>query len=525
MLECLKAVWIRKKLRRVSMKKFSKVLLFLLVALMVVGSFASCGETTTAGKQDDPEQTDAPETTVAPEEPEETYFIPETKYDNEEFVILCPGSGDNEWECHDFWAETDSDDGFISAVYARQTLIEEQFGIDITLVEGATRGTISGLVMTDTKSGDCSYDLVLQIISGAYSLAQNDNLANLSEIPHLDLSSASWDQSYLEQTSIGGKNFFATGDITTMDNDGTWIMMFNKKLHKSLDLPNLYDLVKAGDWTFDTLLTMCKDNNLYQDNGNGVVDHEDQFPIASTIDLIQGLFYAADARFIRKDSEDIPYIDYLNDRNTAVIDKIIDIYFKDNKITFDCHDYASVNASVHLIAQEMFEEDRALFYSEVMQCAIRLRDMDTDYGILPMPKFDKTQEYTTHVVAGVTLCAMFEKTLLDPSKSEQLERAGMVAQALAVEGMNILTPAYYEKSIIGKGMRDAESLEMLPIIFANRTCDLGYAYESSAIAGFFSETRSMIKAGQNNIASVNSKNAKKIGKQVAKLVDAYEDLD
>ena len=507
------------------MKKLTKLLLLFLAAVMVISSFAACAESTTASKGDDPKDTD-PEQTVEETEPEETYFIPETKYDNVEFTILCPGSGDNEWECYDFWAETDSDDGFLSAVYARQTLIEEQYGIDIVMVEGATRGSINGLVMTDTKSGDCSYDLVFQNINGAYALAQNDNLANLKEIPHLNLESEAWDQSYLQQASIAGKNFFATGEITTMDNDGTWIMMFNKKLHNSLDLPNLYDMVKEGKWTFDALLTMCKDNNLYQDDGDGVVDHEDQFPIASTIDIVQGLFYAADARFIRKDNDDIPYIDYLNDRNTAVIDKIIDIYFKDNKITFDCHDYASVNASVHLIAQQMFEEDRALFYSEVMQCAIRLRDMDTDYGILPMPKFDEDQkEYTTHVVAAVTLCCMFEKTLLDPSKAEQLERAGMVAQALAVEGMNILTPAYYEKSIIGKGMRDAESLEMLPIIFANRTCDLGYAYEGSSIAGFFSETRSMIKSGQNNIASVNSKNNKKISKQLAKLVNAYEELE
>lgn len=502
--------------------KMKIVLLFLLIVCMTATAFTACVKndqpTDTAVKETDLSTVTAAET----DEPAETYYIPESKYKDEDFCILCPGKGDNEWQCSDFFAEDTSEDPVVDAVYRRQDLIESTFGIKITTVESATRGTIQSLVKNDVRSGDRTYDIVMQVMSNCYTMAQSDLLINLENVPYLDLTSESWDQSYLKQSSIGNQNFFATGEITTMDNDATWVMMFNKSLASKYDISNIYDIVKAGDWTFDKLYELT--NSLYKDvNNNGEADEEDEFGIATTIDFIQGLFYAANGKIVQKNDEDLPYLDFLNQKNTSIIDNIIKIYYKANKITFDCHDFASVNPSVHLLAQAMFEQNRALFYSEVMQCAIRLRDMETDYGIIPCPKYDKAQtNYTTHSVAAVTLCCCFEKSLL--SDQEQLDRAGMVAQALAVEGKNILTPAYYEKSLLGKGTRDAESQEMLPIIFANRTCDIGYMAEESNISTMYSAMRTMVKAGNNEISSVNDKNKKKVNKAITDLIDAYESL-
>ncbi len=508
---------------RTTVKKITGILCITLSALMCLSVLYGCAEpknqgtVTTSANNDDVTTVETAEET----EPAETYYIPELKYNNETFTVLCPGKGDGEWECKDFWAETDSDDPVISAVFSRMSLIEDRFGVKIEIIENATRSGIGSLVKKDISSGDKEYDLVMQVMSNAYTLAQSGYLINLEEVPYLDLKSDVWDQSYLSQSSIGGINYFATGEITTMDNDGTWVMMFNKKLAANLDL-DIYTLVKEGKWTFDKLLELAKD--FYEDlNNNGQADEQDKFGITTTIDFIQGLFYAADGRIIRKDTDDIPYLDFNNERNSAIIDKIIDIYYAKNRVTFDCHDFTHVNPAAHLIAQEMFEEDRGLFYSEVMQCAIRLREMETDYGIIPCPKFDESQkEYTTHSVAAVTLCAMITSNMKADSK--KLERAGMITQALAVEGKNILTPAYYEKSLKTKGARDAESYDMLPIIFANRACDIGYMAEENTVASLYTSMRNMVKKGNNEIASATQKSAKRITKALNKLVEDFEKL-
>ena len=509
--------------------RFFASVIIILIICFAASAFAGCAEKPT----DDPAASTAasndgtkPADTVAETEPEppDTYFVPGYTYNGDPFVILCPGVNDNEWECKDFYAEEDSEDAVVSAVFQRQKKIEDTFGVKIEMIVDASRGTIGNLVKRDVLGGDPEYDIVMQVMSNAFTLAQSKYLANLENIPYLDLHSDVWDQSYLQQSSIAGQNYFATGDITTMDNDATWVMMFNKKLAEDYDL-KIYDLVNNNEWTFDKLYEITKDLYFSKD-GSGKPSADDTFGIATTIDFTQGLFYAADGKIIRKGTDDIPELDFNNDQNSRIIDAVIKIYYAANKITFDCHDYPSAapNGAYHLTAQKMFEENRALFYSEVMQCAIRLRDMDTNYGIIPLPKFDENQKYyTTHSVAGVTLCAMITKAI--EAKTDRFERAGMIMQALAVEGKNILTPAYYEKSLIAKGTRDYESKDMLPIIFAHRTCDIGYMAEESQVYSLYQAMRTMIKKGQNTLAKTTSSYTKKVNKALDKMIEAFTTAD
>ncbi len=495
------------------MKKTKSLLSILLCMLMVFtsASFVACddGDTdTTAATVVNPNEKD---------EDGETYYIPDEKY-NEEITILCP-TDDNEWSCNDFFEESSSDEAVPNAVYMRKKKVEETFGVTINVVEGARRENINEKIRTSETAGDIEYHIVMQTIPRVYVLAQNDLILNLEQVENLNVKdSPSWDQSYLAQTSINGQNYFATGDITTMEDDATWVMMFNKKMAQNLDLENIYSLVEDGKWTMDKLIELSQ--GVYQDKTGNGPSSDDTYPIATTVDFIQGLFYGANAKIIEKNEADIPELKFYNQTNTDIIDKIIEIYYKSNKITYDCHDYISEEPQVHLLAQRMFEENRALFYSEVMQCAIRLREMETAYGIIPVPKFDENQtNYTTHSVADVTLMAAFPCALEKDPKT--LAMAGAIAQALAVEGRKILRPAYYEKSLMQKGTRDQESQAMLEIIFKNRVCDLGYAAEGN-INTIYSNMRTYIKKGENRISSINQMHSKRVETAIKELVDSFE---
>lgn len=47
--------------------------------------------------------------------------------------------------------------------------------------------------------------------------------------------------------------------------------------------------------------------------------------------------------------------------------------------------------------EDTFSSGRALFCGEVLQCARRYRGMETDFGILPYPKYDSEQkDYITY---------------------------------------------------------------------------------------------------------------------------------
>ena len=498
--------------------KAKKLFSVLLAALMVSVCFTACGGDEETNKSD---VTQGPQDTSV----EESYFIPDTKYDDQEFTVLA-NTDDGEWTNNNFFVEEDSDDPVNSAIYRRQKLIEEEFGVKFKVLEGVTRGSVNDYVSTSVKSDTKEYDLVVNSINHMYTLAQSDCLTPLDEITHLDITSDAWDQSMLSQTSIAGANYFATGEITVVDNDATWVMMFNKTLAKSVgigegDLKSIYDLVKDNEWTLDKLLEYCK-LFTYQDlDASGTTTHLDQFPIATTIDFITGLYYGTNSRIIHKDSADIPYLKELDDTTVKLVDKIAEIYTASNQYTFDCHDYMSINPAVHLLSQAMFEEDRALFYSEVMQCVTRLRDMDTDFGIIPVPKADKNQKnYTTHSVAIVTMVAGVPK---DISYDEnRLALSGMIMQALAVEGKNILTPAYYEASLIGKGTRDEESADMLPIIFANRVVDLGSIVDDQNVTSISNSLIDAIKSNSTGkLSSLFARNKTKVNAALEDLVEKF----
>ncbi len=50
-------------------------------------------------------------------------------------------------------------------------------------------------------------------------------------------------------------------------------------------------------------------------------------------------------------------------------------------------------------------------------------------------------------------------------------------EELAYQGKKLLTPAYYDQTLIGQYTRDEESVDMLDIIFATRVYDVGIYYK------------------------------------------------
>jgi len=298
-----------------------------------------------------------------------------------------------------------------------------------------------------------------------------------------------------------------TGDLSIMANDATWIFMFNKKLLQDLQLADPYALVKEGKWTADAILEMMK-GSARDLNGDGVMKGaDDLFGLATHDSTFDGLFFSMGMRVSIMNSEGYPELSMKNERITLVMEKTAQIM--DREITF--------NGDWQPIAV-CFEEDRTLFYGEVLQCVIRRRSMDTDFGVLPLPKLNEAQEDYAHMV-HVTACMVgVPNTLGD----DEASFAGFALEALSAESRNWLVPAYYTTALEGKFMRDEESKEMLDIILRTRRYDLGYAANwGNLFSSYVSET----KRGNNDFSSVWDKNSERALSAMEKAIEAYRDLE
>ena len=64
-----------------------------------------------------------------------------------------------------------------------------------------------------------------------------------------------------------------------------------------------------------------------------------------------------------------------------------------------------------------------------------------------------------------------------PITNDEPEKAGLICEAMAYYSVDTLTAAYYDNALNTRYIRDAESGDMLDIIFASRAYDIGYIYD------------------------------------------------
>lgn len=494
-----------------------KSLIFLLCALFVVSAFASCaGNPADTGKVNDDTTAAVTETETEPEETEDQNYVMDpdtiakaTQFKGQTLTILA-NSGF--WPADDLWREEDSEDPVDSAIYNRNLAVESKYGIKIDIVEDTD---VKTTIKNAFKSGISDYDVAAFCAFEACPLASENIFQDLTQIDNLDLSKHYWDQGLFEGLSIDNKLFYITGDISTKANAGTFLMMFNKKLAADFDLDDLYQVVRDGKWTLDYLNNLLKEHGYQDFNGDSKVGVEDVYGMGIQIEAYLAFYFGAGGRMVLKDSDQMPYLELNTEKNISIIDKIYTITQTDN-MTIDAHDhlneppYSSGEGFASTVA---FKENRCLFYLSNAANILGLREMDADFGVLPTPKLDEAQkDYYSYVYHGVSLFVI-------PVMNKRTEFTGFALEALAAESYKTVTPAYYEQTLKRKSQRDADSWDMLDIVFRNRLWDLGYYASFGGLDNSFIQ---QIKKGTGSFAKWYKSASKSATKAINKYIDAYK---
>lgn len=433
------------------MRKWNKSVSVLLLALMMLAS--SCGGTGTPG--------DTPSGGDTSAEPE--YQLPTANFGGQEFNIML-------WEGTSLPVEEETGDVLNDAVFRRARTIEDMYNINLayTVVPmGAGNPENFGTWLTTLNASILADDNSIHLAGGyTYQMASNTlngGFANVLELPHLSLDKEWWPQNLQEAGNLGGAMYLLTGNIELDYYQKHFAILFNKTLAADYQIGDLYEIVRNGEWTLDKMMEIC--NPISADiDGNGTMDVLDRYGISFNYN--QGI----DA-FVR--SSDIP-ITQLNSAGepelVGLSEKYVALYDKLKTFIYDSGGAFHGNSGD---SSKIFKESRGLMSGYGIYAAVNFRDLDLDFGIIPYPKYDKSQEnYITHLVLGDTTGFIVPVTT-DP------ELAGCVLEAMAYLGYQDVLPQYYEKVLKGKGTRDTESEEMLDIIFNNVKLEFTQIYSSA----------------------------------------------
>lgn len=491
------------------MKLTIKLAALSILLIIITAASISCAENPANTRIEHVTAASVSDETEKTEDLSYTDNLPEADFEGRAFRFLLYGDGvPKNWSVVDIIAEEIDGEVINDAIINRNRMLEERFNV---VVEGTYNMNAASVISSTVRSGDDTFDAVWLQMSAAGTAAQEGLFYSYNTIPNIDLKKSYWDGSMIRDLSVAGEIYCLTGDISTIDNQATWMMMFNKNMVQGYNLESPYNMVNNGTWIIEKFSAMVRDVTMDID-GNGIFDKHDQYGLSTTADTVYGLFYSCGERIAAKDADDYPVFAINQDKVSSILENTISIISEESTLLS-----ARITGSSDVITdiRNAFEEDRSLFYAEVMFHVAMLRQMETDFGIIPLPKYDDAQqEYITFVNPAATLISV-------PITVMDVDFAGIVLEGMAAASYKILTPAYYEIALKGKYARDDESAAMLDLLLVNRAYDLGLIY---AWGGFASSYNALATTADTGLASLVAKSEKTITMAIDKFRTAFDEM-
>ncbi len=427
--------------------------------------------------------------------------LPEADYEGYHFRILRwrPDGMESAFD-KDLYAETETGHILNDAVYLRNLTVSEQFNIKIS-AEYQDYNQVPQTVKNIVIAADDAYDLVYMRTYDSPSIIAEGYLTDFYKLPYVKLKKPWWNKNAAESLSIGGKLYLAVSDINVMDRDAAAGIVFNKKMAADLNLPDLFYIALQGHWTMDKMASFYK--NAAQDvNGPA---RDDIWGLLAGSDMPAAFFNGSGALFAAKDKDGLPVYTFESEYNYAAAGKIIEI------LSDSLHVYRAGTDEAQL-----FENARGLFFGTRLDLVPAMRTSETDFGILPVPKFNDGQDRYYSFVSMHTSGMMSV-----PISAGDLTRTSIILESMAFESGKTVQAAYKDTLLLSKYTFDEESSAMLDIIFANRVFDIGILYGFGGLAADFNQ----LDALKDGAAALYAAKADVVANDILILTESIKTLN
>lgn len=316
-------------------------------------------------------------------------------------------------------------------------------------------GKMTETLMPDLLTGEYVCDFVLPWIRQAGPFIQAGLCANLlaKDFEYLDFSKPWWDTTMVRASRINGKVYACTPQFTSAA-DMTWVMYFNKTVLKDIgyDSKYIYDLQASGKWTFDEMFKLAKLAVKDLNDDGKMVREDDRFGLVSpTWHISQCWMTTTGAEYIREENNSLKFC--LNNANA------IRAMTKMNEMLSNSMFHAGLENTMH----QLFCADRALFMAySVKDCRSEaLRNMNSDFGMVLMPKYQAEMDYISRAQQNTYCCFV-------PAGCPNKAAVGLALQALSYNAWKIGVPDIMELNY-AQYVKDDESEFCVNEVFNHTT--------------------------------------------------------
>lgn len=498
------------------MKNFISLSLALILAVL---SLLSCSDKGNAKSETDPVESTqlSASNTESESKTEAEKTVTDTvrekyssySYDGYEYKVLAPGPNAHfaydevGADVNEVWVEESDGTPLNDAIFARNLATEDLLGIKVTPIFADNDENIRNQVKTEVTAGTTEYDTVLNRMDYIGPQAESGLYLNLMD--HLDTSNPWWDKNIVETfTMFNSKLYWITGDINVFDDFAVEVLFTNKSIleQNGFELP--YKDVLEGKWTIDRMYQIAKACEKDLDGDGKMTVGKDVIGHIEGNDHIKHWIYAMGEKSCDIDKDGNLEVNILTESHISAIDTLFS-YMVDKQMTYTG-------------AWQDFLKGGIVFCGAMLGPINSLREMEDDFGVIPMAKKDEAQErYGNYVSNGWTTAYAIPMTNKDP------DRTGIILEVLCGFSTDTVRSALYDVLFAAKLVRDTESVEMLDIIFDTKSYD--WAVDFSWGGSFANLYNGIYNTKNNTYVSGATKSQKIINKMLDKVITDFKALE
>ncbi len=395
------------------------------------------------------------------------------------------------------------------ALFERDSIVRERYGIHILYTPVTARFAVD-MMRRSVISGDNTYNVFLYQAQELMSIATESCLQDLNNVANLDLSQQWWNQSLNSNLTINNKLFCTAGQYSQWYFGAPVCMAYNKSIAADNGITEIDSLVDSGGWTLEAMQKICREKNITADrDNNGVMDGNDTYMISAYQPALYGLFASTGGKFstIDRNSGEIS-VNISDKASVQRLDKIIGVF--NSTTTF----YSNAIAD----SEKVFMSGRSLFFYAPLGFMADLLDVTFEYGILPTPKLDSTQN--NYIACGnpqSNFCLGIPYGL----SKEETDFVGLIMEAYNYVSSEIVKPVKYDSFMKYRVADDPASSARLDVMFENLYFDMNLVMDFGKSRTLINQT--IFNETTNRYASSVKASNDIIKSDIQKLIGALND--
>jgi hypothetical protein len=313
-------------------------------------------------------------------------------------------------------------------------------------------------------------DLLIYIPSTIQAYASMGYFVNLKSLEYINLEADCWSQKATDEITFGGKLYYNTSKFLLQDKLRTYFLIYNRDLAREKQYTYFEDqFVATNTWTLETLSKLTKEFT-YELDGDDKMTAGDAWGICGDGTNSFAVFcFGAGLTQSVIGEDGYPVLTGATEHMIKVVDTCASIvlgrdakswYIEGGKIP--ATETLKSASQVHLNGKALFHSTFPSVFDTAYSVGVPF-----EYGFLPFPKFDATQEsYVSTPNYGNGSIFAIPYTVGDP------EMIGYFVQAISEESVDTSYTVFIEEKCKLEDSYDQRCADMLDLVFESIRYDI-----------------------------------------------------